>query len=533
MQKLMIYGSRRSRKKNANMRHPLSNIFMACLVFSPLIVSDQELAGQSDSAKTVPSVFSYRAYSESEIEAAMRRPLTLEDCIRIALKKNISLRLAEGDLAKADASHSGSYGQFLPLFTLEGAKLNEQDETDTTRNATAISPSGLAETNTGNQTTLIGSVQLYIPTGATLQYSYDFLRDVQSPLGELAEKSDARSYSVSLTQPLLRGAGLTVARNPVLSAGYDRHIQEKQLLNTKLQTVFAVKRAYYEVLSSRELMKVNEAAVHSDSALMLASEALIVAKLAARRDVLSAKIRLADDRAAFIKSQNDYQLALDVLKDAMGVPIDLPVDLRESGLEYVPAVIDEQALVRGALENNPTIQSSEIGIKLSQLQHRVAKNELLPQLDLIASYSSNLRRDLVLNRDVSRTGGWQASLNLSYSFLSLDASAKAENARIGISQQRDRLLDQQRQIVLGVRDIVRSVYTAAEEINAIKQSIEAAEEKLAVANAMFSLGRASNFDITDAQEFLLKAKTQYFRSLVEYYTQLAFLESLAGQPIAP
>ena len=44
-------------------------------------------------------------------------------------------------------------------------------------------------------------------------------------------------------------------------------------------------------------------------------------------------------------------------------------------------------------------------------------------------------------------------------------------------------------------------------------------------------GRASNLDITDAQESLLRTQNLYARKLVDYYTQLALLESLTGQSI--
>jgi outer membrane protein TolC len=501
-----------------------------------LLSGGEALAHPADSIKAANGRLDYKPYSEAEIATALQQPLTMEDCISIALRKNIQLRLAEGDLAKAEASHAGSYGKFLPVFSLEGGRGNsllKEPEQFKRPNDLPDSLGRLVEARFDNQATILGSAQLFMPTGATFQAVSDFLHDVRSPFGKPITKNDNRSYEFSLTQPLLRGFGPAIARSSVITTGYDREIEEKFLLNTRLQTVFAIKRAYYDALLARELVQVNESAVRSDSLLVEASAALIEAKKASRRDVLSAQIRLADDRAALIASQTDYELALDNLKNAMGVAIELPITLDEKGLDYEPITLDEKKLVRAALENNPSLQTTEIGIKRSRIQHRVAKNELLPQLDLIASYSSNWEKDVVLKQDLSHTGGWQANLKLSYAFLSRDASAKAENAEIALRQQEDRLLDQQRQIIVNVRDIVRSVYTSTEEINAIKRSIEVAEDKYAFATTMFSLGRASNFDITDAQEFLLKARNQYLRKLVEYHTRLALLESLTGQPATP
>lgn len=534
MESASTFGRRPSHRMSRPWREMRATAVVGLAFF--LLNAGYVFARPTDSTKAANGRTDYKPYSDAEIATALQQPLTMDDCISITLRKNIQLRLAADDLARAEASHAGSYGKFLPVFSLEGGRVNslvKEAEQFERPNNLPDSLGRLVRASFDNQATIFGSAQLFLPTGATFQAVSDFLHDIRSPSGNPITKNDNRSYEFSLTQPLLRGFGPTVARSTVISAGYDRQIEEKLLANSRLQIVFAVKRAYYDALLARELVQVNESAVRSDSLLVEASAALIEAKKASRRDVLSAQIRLADDRAALIASQTEYEFALDNLKNIMGVPIDLPIALEEKGLEYEPLVLDEKRLVAAALENNPSLRSTEIAIKRSRIQHRVAKNELLPQLDLVAAYSSNLEQDAVLKQDMSHTGGWQANLKLSYAFLSRDASAKAENAEIALRQQEDRLLDQQRQIIVNVRDIVRSVYTSTEEINAIKRSIEVAEDKYSFATTMFSLGRASNFDITDAQEFLLKARNQYLRKLVEYHTRLALLESLTGQAVAP
>jgi outer membrane protein TolC len=136
------------------------------------------------------------------------------------------------------------------------------------------------------------------------------------------------------------------------------------------------------------------------------------------------------------------------------------------------------------------------------------------------------------NKNLSENG-WQAGFSLSYPFFNREAAANVKNAEIALSQEQERLVNLQRQIELGIREIVRRIYSSAEEINAINRSMEAAEEKLDFAMTMYNLGRASNLDITDAQEALVEAEEQYLRQLLEYHTQLALLESLTGHQVAP
>ncbi|MGH7600320.1 MAG: TolC family protein, partial [bacterium] len=229
-------------------------------------------------------------------------------------------------------------------------------------------------------------------------------------------------------------------------------------------------------------------------------------------------------------TQTEYELALDALKEVIGLPIEMPIELAKTELRFSPIALDEKALIELAVKNNPSTHSAEIAVDRARLSLKVARNALLPQLDLTVLHSGNLDTDRDQNIDLWTTG-LQASINLSYPFLNREAAANAENAQIAVSQQQDRLVDLQRQIVLGVRGIIRGAHSITEELNALQGTIVAAKEKVEFSTAMFRLGRASNLDIIDAQEALFKAQNQYVAKLVDYHTQLALLESLTGQPL--
>ncbi len=474
----------------------------------------QSVAGNLDSKGADNAVFQYTPFSEAEIGAVAKNPLVLDDCIRIALGKNITLRLAKSELLRAEATHSGSYGKFLPIFTLQGG----QETTMQKRPFDALAPTDPTRLNFNNNF-LVGQMQQILPTGMVLSFVGDLRRDLNSPdqFSAPPTRTENLAYSVSLTQPLLRGGWATVVRSPINFAQYDRQMQEKQLSSTKLATIYAVKSAYYNALLGRELMKVNQAAIKQDSTLVKASESMVQAKVATRRDVLSAQIRLAEDSAELIRTETEYQLALDALKEVIGLPIEMPIELAEIELRFSPLALDEEALIELAVKNNPSTHSAEIAVDRARLALKVAKNALLPALDLTVLHSGQLDSDRNLRKDLWTTG-LQASINLSYPFLNREAAANAENAQIAVSQQQDRLVDLQRQIVLGVRSIIRSTHSTVEELNALQGTIAAAEEKVEFATAMFRLGRASNLDIIDAQEALFKAQNQYVSKLVDYHT---------------
>jgi len=467
----------------------------------------------------------YRPYNETEIKEALQRPLALDDCIRIALSKNISLKLTEGDLMKAEAGVSGSYGKFLPVFTLLGSRQQTQED----RPADLEEPEQPTTFDFDNQA-LVGRIEQNVITGASLEFTGDLRRDVNSTdrFGDPPTRTENRGYTVTLTQPLLRDAWFKMARSEILLAKHARQAQEQEFHDAKLKTVFAAKQAFYKVLLQRELIKVHRAALARDSALVFMSESKMKAMLATRRDILSAEIRLAEDRAAYITSETEYQRALDRLKDIMGVPLEAAIALADVELSYSTEPLNEEDFIRHALQQSPLIRQSEVIVKSSRLQRAIAKNQMLPRLDLSIQYNGRFDSNTDQNRDVT-TKDWEATLSLTYPFLDRAAQADAERAEIAARQEEDRLTDLQRQIVLNIRDIIRTTYSSVQEILAIKRSMEAGEQKVEFATTMFNLGRASNFDVTDAQEALLRAQTSYVRKLVEYQEQLALLETLTGR----
>ncbi|MCG8605373.1 TolC family protein, partial [bacterium] len=213
--------------------HQIKIIVLSFLLL-PLSVG---LAGKRENAGTSQRVLHYKPFSEAEIRAAGQRPLTLEDCIRIALAKNISLKITRDDYLKAEASHSGTRSIFYP--TLSFSAQRERTNQDLTP-AGSDSSQGLELDNQS----IVGTFEQLLPTGAQLTFTSDLSRDQNRPNRfQPSTKTKNRRFTASLTQPLLRGAWPTVVGGSITTSKYDRDMQDRQLLDTSLQTVFMAKEA--------------------------------------------------------------------------------------------------------------------------------------------------------------------------------------------------------------------------------------------------------------------------------------------------
>jgi outer membrane protein len=451
------------------------------------------------------------------------RPLTLEGCIDLALRNNIELKLARADLNRAHGSYVASLAKFTPVLSGGARQEHSEDRViDVDSTGTPLPEQrDLAELHT-----VTGGISQQLPGGMQI----DVLQEL-GPTDVLPSKTRNRQFQATVTQPLLRGAGLTASMAGVRGSTYDQRAREADLRDIERQTIFNVKVAYYNAVRDVELLRVNRATLDADSLLVQASNAMVEAKVASRRDVLSARIRLADDAATVVASERDVQATFDVLKDVMGIALETPLSIADTSLDAHFVTLDEAKLVQKVIDTHPSMRSAEFAVKRSQLDLTVAQNSRLPQVDLKASYFNDYGEQIG-SGETARGTGWLASVNLAYPLFDRSAEGETISRRAELSQAKDQLKLLERRLTLRVREIVRTVRTSAAEVQSIQQTIDAADDKLQFATAMFNLGRASNLDITDARTDLVKARTQMVKKLVDYNAQLALLESLTGEPVA-
>jgi outer membrane protein TolC len=165
------------------------------------------------------------------------------------------------------------------------------------------------------------------------------------------------------------------------------------------------------------------------------------------------------------------------------------------------------------------------------LNIRVARNTLLPQLDLAASYGRNqtatsFRGSLDFNGD-----GWSAGLVLSFPIGNVAARSALTQAEIERARGEEELLQTKRQIELEVRASAIKLRKSLERMKALTVAIEQTKGKLEVGRAQFALGLATNLDITDAQQVLLAAETDLLAAIIDYNIGLAELEARIAGPL--
>ncbi len=378
-----------------------------------------------------------------------------------------------------------------------------------------------------------GLTQL-LPTGANLQVNlntqYTILPGFSNAGGFYLINGSfyAPTLTYSLTQPLLRGFGPTVTDEPILLAQNTSEVNraqfELQAIAVSVQTI----DQYWSLVNAREQ-------------LVVAQESLQLARDLSERNRIQvevgtmAPLEIVQSDAAVAAREQDIltaQQAIGDTADALRLSMNLPQGdlwkieiLPTTPAETAPLQIDLQDSIDTALANRVELHTEQLNVDRAKLVDKVAKNGLLPQLNLVTQWQQgaiNSNYGPALDTTI-RNDFPTISLGLQLQFPIQNRNARATKAIADLDVNRfNRELDQERrQVLMEVRKAVRGIETAEKVIVAAHASRNFQEKNLDAERKRYENGMSTSFQITQIQGQLATAKQQEVNAVVGYRTALA------------
>ena len=316
--------------------------------------------------------------------------LSLKNFIELVMANNTDIQVAFLSLEIPKNNIVSVFGRWDPIVTASfSAQRNTNIPTDPTQaqNAGEISKS-LSQP-------LSVSYAQTIDTG--LSYSVSFSGIKSSSSNSLSSYNPGLSSSLqfSATQPLLQNRGRYVNRIPVMQAEsiYKRSVYGLQV--SLLNLVSTAENDYWNVISARENLRVQEKSRDAAKANLDFVQQQLDLGAIAELDIYNPQGQLA--AAEFSVSQAKFRLATaeDTLRRQISADLDpeiakLPVELTEPVdlAAGQPVPLDTAQSVQKALAANPNVLSAMQQLDLDELGIQSAQNLLLPQLSFTATYTT-------------------------------------------------------------------------------------------------------------------------------------------------
>ena len=332
------------------------------------------------------------------------------------------------------------------------------------------------------------------------------------------------SNAFSAEFPLYTGGRI---ENTIEARRHSLSSADLALENTKQTVRYQTTEAYYNVLQGKNLVKVAESAVRMSSEQLRLIEAQFSEGAVAKSDVLQMQVQLANYRQELVRAVGSLSVAEKNLLAFVGLPRDTEIETTDVfSYEPFPMMLPECEAF--ALKNRPDAAAAMYTVKSAEAQKNAAKAGYRPTLSAVAS--TNIGGKDPFHRD--RNDAWEAGLSLSWTIFDNMVTAANVNAAKSTAE---RAQAEAELLLRNVRLQTESAYlkmkAAEENIQSAAEAIEQAEKRYTIAEVRYQEGVDILLAVTDAQDKLIQARTNYYTALYEYNLNKAALAKAMGVPV--
>jgi outer membrane protein len=340
-----------------------------------------------------------------------------------------------------------------------------------------------------------------------------------------------QSWQISLTasQVLYSGGGV---RSSVRSAQLVREAAVLDLKATINEALLGVRTAFFDVLLAREKIKVQESNLELLQEQLKTTTDRFNAGTVSSFERLRAEVAVANAKAPLITARNDYRLAIESLRQALGFTTNKQESLARiptftGTLDYTPVTFDLQAAFDAAHANRPDLQRLA---KLSASREEsvtAARSNYYPTVSAFGGYE--LRKGATNALGDSADGfllGVQSQWNI---FDGRATAGRVTQARSALEQTRLTETEAQLAAEVEVRRAFSQWQQATELADASQKVVAQAEEAVRLANARYSAGTSAQLDVLQAQVDLTTARTNQIQAYYSYNVAVATLRKATGQ----
>jgi outer membrane protein TolC len=477
-------------------------------------------------------------------------PLRLRDAIASALERNLDVELFRYDPAIAEYELKAAWGGYEPEF------YGTADHRDSSIPVAQVFQGFgfLLEEETTGETGVRGLLPM-------LGWGYDFgysgsRVETSSNIASLVPEYTA-NLTFAFNAPLLRGFLYGAPWVQVRLAGKNARIANEDFRARLMDIVRATEDAYWNLAAATQAREVARKSLETSRALLRQTQAQYQVGVVSKVEVTEAEAGVADREFQLIREENLYHSAQDSLIDLVYGPAltptsSLEIVVADSPENYQKLEVDPTIATEKALTNRPELIAAERSVEAERIRLKFAKNQRLPQLDLVASYGTHGlagagrqvtlgtitfpapdvpddyrdTHDLWFQGDDSRT--WTAGARVS---IPIGNTSARSNVRIGEIElhKAETLLERQRQsIVAEVRNAVRNLQSAIQGIEAAERRRIAAAEQLRAEQIRLEHGESTPFDVLQREEDLVGAEGQKITALRVYHGSVVALDRAQG-----
>jgi HAE1 family hydrophobic/amphiphilic exporter-1 len=476
--------------------------------------------------------------------------LTLEDAVRRALENNPDVEIVRLDPDVRAAQVGQAESAFVPVV----ASATGYVDTVTPPSSLFLGEAGV---KSNQWFTTLGVRQRLRQGGGTWNVSWDGSRSESTNPFTSFNPTLQSGLLLAFSQPLLRDRRIDAARQQVVIAQRNREISELRFREVVVQTVAAVKRAYWNLKAAAANVAVQQRSLELAEELVRQNKARVDVGQLPPLDLVAAQAEVAQRRELLIRARTQAADAEDRLRrlivkagdtDLWRITI-VPTD--EPPVSGPPVDLDRA--LEAVLSERLDLQRARKDLDNVNTVVRYLDDQRLPDLRLEASYrpaglggvqlirSGGFPGTIVGSRETGFGSvleqvfrrdypAWTVGVTVSYPIGRSYEEAGLARAEVERRQAQARLASLELEAVREVRDAARQIDSARERIEATRAGVELARQRLNAEQKRFEVGMSTSFLVTQAQRDLAEAEVRLLQATLDYQAALVSFEALQQAP---
>lgn len=479
------------------------------------------------------ALLSAASVAAEDANVSTNRNISLDEAIHMALEHNLGLQIERYNPAIAQYTLSGSYAVYEPLVTLGADHSFNSSPGGVTSQGLQLPTREIESDNLSAGVS--PGLQGYGPIGLRYGYTANLNNQTTSPPG-FEQYTGGNALSAQL--PLLRNSWIDSSRATILINKRNLKISEANLRSRILSTVASVEEAYYNLIFTRDNVKVQTKALEAASQLLRETKRRVEVGNKAPLDEYDVEAQVAASRADLLAALTSVTVQQNALKSLITDDFAklsainlLPVE----NLVAVPAELDLAESWRKGLTVRPDLQALKIDLEKRDITLKFQKNQLFPSLDLTGSYGGNglnssygsVLDDLARNRNETYRYGVILSVPLGNSKARNDykaGKAEKQQAILGYKQLEQR-------IMADIDNAVKLIQSDYERVEATKVARVFAEKALDAEQKLLESGKSTSYNVVDKQRLLTLRRFQEIQALADYNKAISSLRASEGSTL--
>ena len=386
------------------------------------------------------------------------------------------------------------------------------------------------------------------PTGSSLSVAFNNMRQISTQRSLLYNPSIVSQLSISVTQQLLSGFGLTIGKRFNTVAETEQKIM-KEIIRQRSKTTFAAaETAYWDLAAARESVRVAEESLGVARRFYADTQQREEFGTMSGLDVATAEAEVAARERDLVAAQTTLRVREVDLKNMISRNFSSPLGtLAIEPVDALPTpaaddIPELQDALNEAMKNRPEIRQAETTMLTQDLAVKYSKDVLRPSLVVFANFNSsglygNRAMTDSYGNPVTLPGGLEQAFRqvrkwnypeyaagFTFSINLRNRAAEADHHRSKMErQQAETTLERTRNsIALEVRRALISLAQSKARVEAAGQAERLSALTLEAEEGRFNEGMAIPYDLIrrrrdllSAQFAAIQAKADYAKALVE------------------